>query len=639
MTKKRPSKTKERRLSAAPSVAVLSKAEAPQAASVGAPQQRVAPQRSLPAPPPPCMLDCDDRDPSAAFAETYDRFFHANLARATSGLSPAALMKAYFDWCIHLAMAPGKQMQLVYKAQTKWMRFSNYALRQNFGGGDCCCEMCIEPLPQDNRFAGDEWRRWPFNLISQSFLLTQQWWDNATTGVPGVSAHHERLVQFAGRQLLDMMSPSNCLTTNPKALKRMAETGGASLVEGMRNFASDVERQWRGQKPEEARKFAPGKQVAVTPGEVVYRNRLIELIQYKPTTGTVRPEPILIVPAWIMKYYILDLSPHNSLVKYLVDQGFTVFMISWKNPTEKERDVTFDDYRRLGVVAALDVINEICPGAGVHAAGYCLGGTLLTVAAAYIARKDRKQLKSVTLLAAQVDFEEPGELELFMNESQVKFIEDLMWAQGYLDTRQMAGAFQLLRSKDLIWSHLVQTYLLGEREEMFDLMAWNGDATRLPFAMHSEYLRKLFVNNDLAEGRFRLDDTTIAITDIRAPIFAVGTLNDHVSPWKSVYKIHRLTDTDVTFVLTSGGHNAGIVSEPGRPRRRYQIYTRQDLDYYIDPETWAQTTPKKEGSWWIEWAGWLGERSGEPVEPPHMGAAGKGYPPLGAAPGAYVLQP
>lgn len=619
--------------------APLQRAPGGKALALRGEKARVAlPRKSLPAPS-PISVCYEDRDASAAFAEILDRFFHAGLARFTSGLSPAALLKAYFDWLIHLTAAPGKQMQLVYKAQTKCMRFANYAARQTFGDGRGDDEGCILPLPQDKRFDAEEWRLWPFNLISQSFLLVQQWWDNATTGVPGVTARHGRLVNFAGRQWLDTASPSNFPLTNPVVLKRTLQTGGANLATGARNFAEDVERFWRGQAPVGASRYRPGQAVAITPGEVVFRNRLIELIQYRPTTDQVHPEPVLIIPAWIMKYYILDLSPHNSLVRYLVAQGFTVFMISWKNPDAEDRDITFDDYRRLGALAALDVIGAICPGADVHAAGYCLGGTLLTVAAASIARNDDQRLKTMTLLAGQADFEEPGELELFMNESQVRFLEDLMWAQGYLDTRQMAGAFQLLRTKDLIWSRVVHDYLMGEREPMFDLAAWNADATRLPFSMHAEYLRRLFINNDLAEGRLDVDGLPVSLTDIRVPIFAVGTQSDHVAPWRSVFKIHRLTDTDVTFVLTTGGHNAGIVSEPGHKGRSYQVHTRLDLDYAIDPDTWVQIAARKEGSWWVEWAGWLKERSGAPVAPPEMGAPLKGYPPLGAAPGVYVMQP
>ena len=411
-----------------------------------------------------------------------------------------------------------------------------------------------------------------------------------------------------------------------------------NLVRGFQNFIEDWERAVSGKKPVCAEKFVPGERVAVTPGKVVYRNRLIELIQYTPTTDNVRPEPLLIVPAWIMKYYILDLSPENSLVKYLVDSGFTVFMISWNNPGPEDRDLTMEDYRNLGIGAALDEISQIIPDQDVHGVGYCLGGTLLSIAAAALARNGGNRFRSLTFLATQVDFEEPGELELFINESQLRFLEDMMWEQGFLDTKQMAGAFQLLRSNDLIWSRIIHDYLMGDRRPMNDLMAWNADATRMPYAMHSEYLRKLFLKNDLAEGRYEVDGRPVTISDIRAPIFSVGTVKDHVAPWRSVYKIHLLTDTEVTFLLTSGGHNAGIVSEPGHPRRSYQICTKQKDDLYVDPESWAKDIPTTEGSWWPAWKAWLEERSGEPAEPPEIGPPKAGYVPDGDAPGSYVLR-
>jgi polyhydroxyalkanoate synthase len=411
-----------------------------------------------------------------------------------------------------------------------------------------------------------------------------------------------------------------------------------NLVRGALNLIADWERALGGKKPVGNEQFGVGRNVAVTPGKVIYRNRLIELIQYAAATETVRPEPVLIVPAWIMKYYILDLSPQNSLVKYLTEQGFTVFMVSWKNPGAGDRDLGLDDYRRLGLMAALDAVTAVVPKQPVHAVGYCLGGTLLAIAAAAMARDRDERLKSVTFLAAQTDFTEAGELMLFINESQITFLEDMMWAQGFLDTKQMAGAFQLLRSNDLVWSRMVRSYLMGERESMNDLMAWNADATRMPYRMHSEYLRHLFLDNDLVEGRYAVDGRPVALTDIRAPIFAVGTTRDHVAPWRSVFKIHLLTDTEVTFLLTSGGHNAGIVSEPGRPRRTYQMRTNSHQDHYADPDTWVATTPRQDGSWWPAWVRWLEARSGAPAAPPTIGAPAAGYAPIGDAPGIYVLQ-
>ncbi|HEU5478821.1 MAG TPA: alpha/beta fold hydrolase, partial [Candidatus Tumulicola sp.] len=388
---------------------------------------------------------------------------------------------------------------------------------------------------------------------------------------------------------------------------------------GQQNLAEDWERDISGKKPVGAEKFVVGRDVAVTPGKVIYRNRLIELIQYAPATGKVRPEPVLVVPAWIMKYYILDLSPRSSLVKYLVDQGFTVFMISWKNPGPDDRDLAFDDYRALGVMAALDAVSTIVPQRAVHGVGYCLGGTLLAIAAAAMARDDDNRLATLTFFAAQFDFTEAGELTLFINESQIAFLEDTMWEQGFLDAREMAGAFALLRSNDLVWSRMVRAYLIGERAPMTDLMAWNADATRMPYRMHTEYLRDLFLGNDLAEGRFEAGGRPVALTDIRAPVFAVATQTDHVAPWRSVYKTHLLLDTEVTFLLTSGGHNAGVVSEPGHPGRVYRIATRPAEGRYVDPDHWVETARPGEGSWWPAWVAWLSSHSGSPATPPALG--------------------
>ena len=582
-----------------------------------------------------CRLE-DNNDLSTNFAEAFDRSQRYLISRFTLGLSPAAVAEAYFDWMINLAGSPGKQFQLVEKAFRKFLRLAHFA-------SACAIEIdgsrrCIEPLAHDKRFAAEAWQSFPFNIIYQSFLLQQQWLHVATTGIRGVSKKHDEQINFIVRQWLDVFAPSNYVLTNPEVLEKTRQEAGWNLVRGMWNLAEDWERSVNGRPPAGMEAFKVGGNIAVTPGKVVYRNSLIELIQYDPVTPKVTPEPILIVPAWIMKYYVLDLSPENSLVRYLVGQGFTVFMISWKNPNADNKDTSLDDYRRLGVEAALGAIRLIVPGQPVHGVGYCLGGTLLAIAAAALARNGGNPFKTLSLLAAQVDFEEAGELTLFITESEVAFLEDMMREQGYLDAQQMAGAFRILNSNDLIWSRGIRDYLMGVRRPMTDLMAWNADATRMPYRMHSDYLRRLFLNNDLAEGRLEADGRPIALTDIAAPVFAVGTEHDHVAPWNSVFKLHLLLDTDVTFLLANGGHNAGIVSEPGHKDRHYRVRTKLERDHYIDPQSWLDATRTREGSWWPEWVNWLSERSGASVSPPRMGLPGRDQAPLGRAPGTYVLR-
>ena len=565
-----------------------------------------------------------------------DRVREALTAQATGGLSPASLTMAFMDWSIHLASAPGKCLELTIKASQKAARLGAHIAA---AGLDSDEPPCIEPLPGDYRFTNEGWRKPPYNFWAQAFLLHQQWWHNVTHGVPGVTPHHEDVVSFAARQCLDMFSPSNIPFANPEVVEKTIATGGQNFVQGFRNWLEDASRVATQQPPVGTEKFVVGKDVAVTPGKVVYRNRLIELIQYSPATETVFAEPILIVPAWIMKYYILDLSPQNSLIRYLVGQGHTVFCISWLNPGASDRSLIMDDYRRLGVMAALDAISAIVPGYKVHASGYCLGGTLLAISAAAMARTGDDRLASVTLLAAQTDFSEPGELALFIDDSQLHFLESMMWSKGYLSADQMAGAFSLLRSNDLIWSRLVHDYLMGERTPMIDLMAWNADSTRMPYKMHSEYLEKLYLRNELAAGCFMVDGRPAALQNIRAPMFVVATERDHVAPWRSVYKIHQLADTDVTFVLTSGGHNAGIVSEPGHSGRRFRTALKHNADTCLGPDEWVSAATQKAGSWWVDWHNWLaGHSSQERVRPPVMGAADKGYAPVSEAPGTYVFQ-
>ncbi|MBI3699759.1 MAG: polyhydroxyalkanoic acid synthase [Afipia sp.] len=563
--------------------------------------------------------------------DSLDRSLHAAIAQLTGGLSPATLALAFADWYLHLLAAPGKRASLADKAARAGIQIGQASIPSRAALQPW---NLIKPEEADHRFAGADWQLPPFNLIAQSFLLSQQWWHSATTDVRGLVRSNAAIADFTLRQWLDAIAPTNFAWSNPEVLRKTFETGGANFVFGLQNWIEDMQSVVSGRKPA-SEQFVVGKDVGVSPGKVVYRNELIELIQYTPTTSTVRPEPVLIVPAWIMKYYILDLSPESSLVRFLVANGFTVFMISWKNPTASDRDLRLDHYRKLGVVAAIDFINTAMPSRRIHAVGYCLGGTLLSIAAASLSRDRRDCLRSVTLLAAQTDFTEAGELTLFINESQVSFLEDLMWKRGILDSSQMAGAFQMLRSNDLIWSRVVRHYLLGERSPPSEIMSWAADATRMPYRMQSDYLRQLFMNNDLAEGRYLADGKPIALSELRMPMFVVATLHDHIAPWKSTFKIHFLANADVTYVLANGGHNAGIVAPPAEAGHSYQVTTTAAAAPYVGPDEWIKLAPSHEGSWWNEWVGFLVAQSGAPVVPPQFGKDGKW---LDDAPGHYVLQ-
>lgn len=557
------------------------------------------------------------------------------VGRTTHGISPLAVANAFGDWWRHLAASPGKQLAL---AENGWQNLLKWQL---FVQGWLLgyCPPCDEPAPEDKRFVPPQWRQPPYNWLAQGFLLTQQWWHEATTGVRGVSKHHEHVVEFVTRQWLDVLSPSNFVATNPQVLEETARTLGENLVRGGANWWRDALAVATDGSPAGVERFRVGEAVAVTPGKVVYRNHLIELIQYAPSTPEVHPEPVLIVPSWIMKYYILDLSPENSMVKYLVGQGHTVFMISWKNPGAEDRNLGMNDYVELGVLEALRAVGRAFPDTPVHAAGYCLGGTLMAIAAAALARESHSPLKTLTLLAGQIDFEEPGELGLFIDESQIAFLEDLMSEHGYLDGRQMAGAFALINSKDLVWSKLVHEYLMGAHTPLTDLRAWNADATRMPQRMHSEYLRRLYLDNELAEGSYVVHGRPVALKDVRVPMFVVSTERDHVSPWRSVYKVHLLTDAEVTFVLSSGGHNVGIVNPPdgpaASPAASYRIDSRPAGGTYRDPTAWLELAQQRPGSWWPGWQQWLSEHSQAKAAPPPMGGRGR-LRPLCDAPGTYV---
>ncbi len=565
--------------------------------------------------------DCDPEEKNTLF-NFINKSFQSNLGKWTVGISPAALGTAYFSWMSQLAQSPGTILEL--------------ALFPLLNAQDYLYKLLTESKPADGkdvRFHTDNWSLYPWRLWAELFLELEKWCLLSTNEVPGLAAPVKRTVSFRMRQILDALSPSNFVLTNPDLLQETLRSNGRNLIRGTELAMQDMIEKISGSPPAGMEHFIPGKQVAITKGRVVYKNHLIELIQYQAQTQKVYKEPLLILPAWIMKYYILDLLPNNSLVNWLTQQGHTVFIVSWRNPDSNDRNLGLDDYYRLGAMAALDAISSILPKTKIHLMGYCLGGTLAMITAAAMAEENDQRIKSLSLIAAQGDFTEAGELLLFITKSEVSFLKSMMWDQGYLDTKQMSGTFQMLRPYDLIWSKMVQDYLHGTQRGMVALLAWNADATRMPYKMHSEYLEQLFLNNDFAEGRFTVEGKHIVGKNIHSPAFVVSTEKDHVAPWKSVYKTHLLINSDIDFVLTNGGHNAGIISEPGHPDRSYFIRERKKDSSYLDPTTWLKKAEFKKGSWWIEWHQWLVKQSSKKrVDPPVLNEK------LPKAPGSYVLQ-
>ena len=564
-------------------------------------------------------------------AREIDHQLRGQLAVATRGVSPVDVATAVVDWAGHLALSPGKLLSLAESAARNGVELVKIGSKVGSPNGEDL------PAIMDRRMLTEDWQRWPFNVFAHGHRLAKALAVEATTGVDGVSKESEQLVSFLANQVVEMASPANLPVINPEFISTTREERGANLRRGVHNLAEDMRRKRSGELPQGLEDFVVGKDIGITPGKVVYQNRLFELIQYTPQTEEVASEPVLIVPAWIMKYYILDLSPRNSLVRYLVSQGKTVFIMSWKNPDERDRDLGMHEYLHEGVMAAIDAVSAIVPKQKIHAVGYCLGGTLLAIVAAYMARERDDRLKTMSIFTAQVDFREAGEITTMLGESTFTFLEALMRKQGYLSMENMTGAFAALRVSDLVYEPMMQRYLLGKDRSLNDLMAWNEDGTRLPYKMHTEYLRNCYLENNLAEARYLVDGKPICIGDIRIPAFVLGTATDHVAPWKSVYKAVRLTNNEMTFALTTGGHNAGIACGPDHPRRKHWIATRQPGDLYIDPDDWQAQNELVDGSWWPAWDAWLDARSSGRGKPPSMGKPKAGYKPLRDAPGVYVF--
>ena len=562
-------------------------------------------------------------------------------AKLFTGLSPVSLVLAQLDWALNLTQTPSAQFQL---QQLAWKNMTDWLLNSFQTPLNTSETAESHAKNADARFTDAAWQSPPWNSLVLAQHLSEQWWHQATQ-LRGMRPHSKEQMQFYANKWLDMASPSNWLATNPQAMESAIKTHGLSLAKGANHAIHDWWKEHTQQTEAQGiPHMRPGDGLAMTPGEVVSRSHLCELIQYAPSTKKIHAEPVLIIPSCIMKYYILDLSDTNSMVKWLVSQGHTVYMVSWRNPDENDALITMDDYVREGVLASIDFVHQ-AHNEKLHLMGYCLGGTFAAMAAAALEAKNTHRratdqtsashipLASLTLLAAETDFTEPGEMGVLIDEAQVRMLEDMMASQGFLSGKQMAGSFQFLHSRELVWSNRAKRWLLGEEDIPNDLMTWNTDVTRLPAVMHSQYLRQCFLHNDLANGHFKLDGENLLLRNIHIPSFVVGTVKDHVSPWRSVYKLHGLVSGSVTFALTNGGHNAGIISEPGHHGRHFQLMTTQANQPRLTADDWMAQAPQHEGSWWSNWSDWLVEQgSGRQLAarvPAHSAKLGK-------APGHYV---
>ena len=483
----------------------------------------------------------------------------------------------------------------------------------------------------DKRFAAPEWQSNPaYRTLKELYLLASDWLLRQASEADDLSPAERQRLDFHLRQFVDAMSPTLLLASNPEALRRAVETGGASLADGVRNLLHDIQEGKLSMVDTTA--FAPGRNLALTPGKVVYRNKLIELIQYAPSTETVHQVPLMIIPPWINKYYIMDMQPKNSMVRFLVAQGYTVFMLSWRNPDAAMEGTTIEDYMDLGPIAASDAIREITGSETVNVMGYCIGGTLLAMTLAWLAARDDHRFGAATFIVSLQDFTKVGDTAVFLGEPTVDFIEQQMMERGYLDSREMSNMFNLLRSNDLIWSNVVNNYLLGQKPPAFDLLYWNSDGTRMARAAHGWYLHNTYVENNLIQpGKIHLKGEKLDLGCIGLDIYAVGAEKDHIVPWDAAWRITQIMSGQVRFVLASSGHIAGIINPPGGKGTYWTSEAGAET-----PEQWRRGAERHDGSWWTDWSSWLAAHAGKKAAPPPMG--GEAYPPLQDAPGSYVLE-
>ncbi|HSF83639.1 MAG TPA: class I poly(R)-hydroxyalkanoic acid synthase [Anaerolineales bacterium] len=537
------------------------------------------------------------------------------------------MWNSFFDLMNNTVSLIGRAQQANLVAATRSLELATNSYARMWGVQP---EQVVDP---DRRFEDRAWQDNPYaDLMKQAYLITAQWMDGMADSLEPIDANIHKRTKFWTQQLADAFSPTNFAATNPVVWQEIARTGGANLVEGFQNLLEDLQRGKISQVQEGA--FEVGKDLAITSGKVVFRNELIELIQYSPTTEQVYELPLLAIPPWINKYYIMDMRPENSMYKHLLDAGFTLFTISWKNPDQFVLDLGWDEYMGLGPLAALRVIKSITKAKKINTVGYCLGGIIQQTTLAYMAKKGDRTVNSATFFATHQDFTQAGDITVFIDDLQVKFLEWLMSASGgSLDGRNMAATFNMLRANDLLWNYVVHNYLLGKQPPAFDLLYWNSDGTRVPGKLHSFFLREFFLKNKLMEPNgIQVKGEGVDLRLIETPSYTVACTGDHIVPWEGTFKMRGLHGGPLRFVLSSGGHIAGIINPPAKSRREY--WTNDDETQ--DPQAWLQSAENHAGSWWVDWIPWLQERSGKKVDPPKMG--NRVYKPLMDAPGIYVLE-
>jgi polyhydroxyalkanoate synthase len=557
--------------------------------------------------------------------------FWSRHARPDSGWNPDPMNvgKSYADFVSTMMADPDTFWHLQQDYWQRWMQLWHESALKFLGETG---KTVIEPKKGDRRFADQEWQQNAlFDFIKQSYLLTCEWMDKSVRGAQGLDEKQREKLAFHARLFADALSPSNFLMTNPEVLRETLKSGGENLIRGLENLVGDLERGHGMLKISTTKydAFTLGKNIATTPGKIVYQNDLMQLIQYEPATEKVFAQPLLIVPPWINKYYILDLRPDNSLIRWAVEQGHTVFAVSWVNPTPKLARKRFEDYMSEGILEALEQMEKITGADQSNIIGYCLGGTLLAITLAWLQEKKQAQrVASATFLTTLLDFENSGDMKLFLDDEQLALMEQKMTQSGVFAASQLQQTFSLLRANDLIWSFVVNNYLMGKEPFPFDLLYWNDDSTNMPAAMHSFYLRAMYRDNLLTKpGGIAMGNVPIDITKIRTPAYFLSTREDHIAPWKATYAGTQMLGGPVTFTLAASGHIAGVVNGPAK--NKYCFWSAEKTP--ADPDAWLETATEKPGSWWPHWQAWVKNYTGEKIPARAVG------PGLEDAPGSYVM--